>query len=150
MFVSWAWLANCRSEALTWSGRQQHSWDDRQAGLLSPLVWGGTAAQSPPQTAAAHLRLCCTQLLFSKTNPHRIILQTNKLKSLSYQQWLKVWRVWKNNPFVVLPFPMMTNGVFAAFRTETAFLIASPAAELTGGGGQQGTSLHQRPIYNNI
>lgn len=43
----------------------------------------------------------------------------------------------------ILPLPMMTNGLFAAFKTEMASVIASWSAILTGGGGQQDTTLQQ-------
>lgn len=44
---------------------------------------------------------------------------------------------------LILPLPMMTNGLFAAFKTEMASVIASWSAILTGGGGQQDTTLQQ-------
>lgn len=41
----------------------------------------------------------------------------------------------------VLPLPTMTKGALAAFKMETASLTALWSAKLTGGGGQQDTTL---------
>lgn len=51
---------------------------------------------------------------------------------------------------LILPLPMMTNGLFAAFKTEMASVIASWSAILTGGGGQQDMTLQQKYTSLNI
>lgn len=43
-----------------------------------------------------------------------------------------------------LPLPTMTKGALAAFKTETASLTAVWSAKLSGGGGQQDTSLQEK------
>lgn len=43
-----------------------------------------------------------------------------------------------------LPLPMMTKGVLAAFKTDMASVTEPWSAKLTGGGGQQDTSLSER------
>ena len=44
----------------------------------------------------------------------------------------------------MLPLPMMTKGLLAAFRTDTASAIEPWSATLTGGGGQQDTTLQEK------
>lgn len=39
---------------------------------------------------------------------------------------------------------MMINGLLAAFKTDTASVIALWSAKLTGGDGQQDTTLHDK------
>lgn len=51
---------------------------------------------------------------------------------------------------LILPLPTMTNGLSAAFKTEMASVIASWSAILTGGGGQQDTTLQQEYTSLNI
>ena len=48
------------------------------------------------------------------------------------------------NVCLALPLPTMTKGALAAFNTEMASVTAAWSAKLTGGGGQQLTSLQQR------
>lgn len=42
---------------------------------------------------------------------------------------------------LMLPLPMMTKGLLAAFKTDMASVIAPGSAKLTGGLGQQDTTL---------
>lgn len=50
----------------------------------------------------------------------------------------------KSESFSLLPLPMMTKGLLAAFKTDIASVIALWSAKLTGGGGQQETSLQDK------
>lgn len=43
---------------------------------------------------------------------------------------------------------MMTKGALAAFKTETASVTAVLSAKLTGGGGQQHTSLQEKNQFS--
>ena len=45
--------------------------------------------------------------------------------------------------YLMLPLPTMTKGLLASFKTEIASVIAPWSATLTGGVGQQDTSLHE-------
>ncbi len=45
---------------------------------------------------------------------------------------------------LMLPLPMMTKGLLAAFKTEMASVTALRSAKLTGGAGQQDTNLQEK------
>lgn len=51
---------------------------------------------------------------------------------------------------LVLPLPMMTKGLLAAFKTEMASVIAPWSAILTGGAGQHDTTLQQKHTSLNV
>lgn len=51
---------------------------------------------------------------------------------------------------LMLPLPVMTKGLLAAFKTEMAALIAPWSAKLTGGVGQQDTTLQEKHTYLNV
>lgn len=51
---------------------------------------------------------------------------------------------------VLLPLPIMTKGLLAAFKTEMALMTALLSAKLTGGGGQQDTTLKEKHTGLNV
>lgn len=54
------------------------------------------------------------------------------------------------NSVLMLPFPIMTKGLLDAFKTEMASVTALWSAKLTGGGGQQDTTLEKKHTSSNV
>lgn len=128
----------------TLSGQQPRSLGGRQEGPPSPWAWAETAGRSLPQTPSDHLLLGCKLHLLQQRRHHSSNLLLS-LKDGTHTLAENALIAGDTDVFYsMLPLPMMTKGLFAVFSTEMASATAPWSAKLTGGSGQQETTL-QKP-----
>lgn len=132
---------------LTWIELQPRSFYDHPEWHPFPLGWAEMAGRSFPQTPSEQLLLFRRRLLvvtFITTTYHEMLLLNDGRNAIIEMQWLQETDVSS------LPLPMMTKGLCAAFKTATALVMALWSAKLSGGAGQQDTTLQRKQSSFNV